>query len=98
MAQALLAGGLYKVGGKLVNAEGKEVAAKDLPSKFRSAASTPVASTVESDLPDDFPGRKELIAAGITELSVAKSKSRDELIAIRGIGEKTADEILAAVE
>lgn len=95
MGIALREGGLYKVGGKFVDAEGKEIAEKDLPARFRKAVSAPA---LETDLPEDFPGRKELIAGGLVELETVKTKTRDELIALKGIGEKTADEILEAVK
>lgn len=47
----------------------------------------------ESDLPEDFPGRKALIAAEIG-FETAKAMSREDLLKIAGIGEATADAIL----
>ena len=44
--------------------------------------------------PDDFPGRKALVKLGKTYEEV-KGMSRDDLIKLNGIAEKTADEILA---
>jgi hypothetical protein len=53
---------------------------------------------VESDLPEDFPGRKELIAAGVAMWADVADLDRDGLIALKGIGEKTADAILKVME
>lgn len=49
-------------------------------------------------LADDFPGRKALVAAGLTTMEAVAELSRDQLIALKGIGEGTADQILTAVE
>lgn len=47
-----------------------------------------------SDLPEDYPGRKALVAAGLGQADV-DALDRDGLIALKGIGEATADEIIA---
>lgn len=47
-----------------------------------------------SDLPDDFPGRKYLVAAGYTTLAQVRQLSIDDLIAIKGIGTRLAEQIL----
>jgi hypothetical protein len=46
-----------------------------------------------SDLPENFPARDVLVAAGINLETVA-SLDREALLGIKGIGEKTADLIL----
>lgn len=48
-------------------------------------------------LPEDFPGRAALVAAGLGTTEAVRAKSREELITLKGIGEKTADEIAAAL-
>ena len=52
---------------------------------------------VESDLPEDFPGRAALIAAGYTTWESLVDKTYDDLIAINGIGDVTANKILALI-
>lgn len=47
-----------------------------------------------SDLPADFPGREELIAGGLATWASVVDATRDQLLAIKGIGPKTADAIL----
>ena len=47
-------------------------------------------------IPDNFPGQKELAEAGIESFS-AVPRSKDELMALEGIGEKKADAILKAL-
>ena len=49
---------------------------------------------VESDLPEDFPGRQALIDGGLATWESVVGKTRDELIAVKGIGPKLADAIL----
>ena len=90
MADALRPGGLYKRGETFVNAEGEEVKG---PGKAAKTSEAP-----ESDLPEDFPGRSALIKAGHTAQDQVDALDRDALIAIKGIGEATADEILALRE
>ena len=48
-------------------------------------------------IPSGFPGRKDLIAAGISDLSDVPT-NLDSLIAIKGIGVGTAEKILAKLE
>lgn len=48
-----------------------------------------------SDLPEDFPGRKALIAAGVSMLEKVAKLDLDGLKAIPGIGDATAEAILA---
>jgi hypothetical protein len=45
-------------------------------------------------LPEGFPGHKVLTEAGHTTFTAVRGLSRDDLIALDGIGEKTADAIL----
>ena len=49
-------------------------------------------------LPEDFPGRGALLAAGYTTLESLRGLSEADLIAIRGIGPKLAKQILQALE
>ena len=103
MAKALRAGGLYKRGEIYVDAEGNEVPKAEVRKALKSAdpeeapkgKKTKTPEAPESDLPEDFPGRAELIKAGITEKAKVDELDRDGLIEVKGIGEKTADEILA---
>ncbi len=48
-------------------------------------------------LSNNFPGKEALAAAGITNTEQARKLSDDELIAIKGIGEKTMGEIKTAL-
>lgn len=52
---------------------------------------------VESDLPEDFPGREALVEAGFVTWESVVDLTRDELIAIKGIGPKKADAILDVI-
>lgn len=51
-----------------------------------------------SDLPTDFPGRKELIGAGHTTWKDVVTLTYEQLVEINGIGDKTANAILEAIE
>ena len=51
-----------------------------------------------SDLPEDFPGRDDLIKGGFPTWESVVGLTRDELIAVKGIGPKTADAILEVME
>lgn len=53
---------------------------------------------VESDLPEDFPGRADLIAGGLATWESVVGKTKEELVAVKGIGPKTADAILEVME
>lgn len=53
---------------------------------------------VGSDLPEDFPGREHLVAAGFSTWASVVELDREGLIAVKGIGPKTADEILKVME
>ena len=48
-------------------------------------------------LPEDFPGRAALQAAGYTTLEALRGLTQEELAAIKGIGPKLAQRILAAL-
>ena len=76
-------GGRYLVGGKLVDANGK--ALKEQP-----------AAETTGDLPEDFPGRDELVAGGFSTLGAVKAASDEDLDAVPGIGPATLKEIRAA--
>lgn len=60
-----------------------------------AAESSPVEA--ETPLPPSFPGRKHLVAAGYNTYASLSGHSRDDLVAIKGIGEATADAILFAL-
>ncbi len=49
-------------------------------------------------LPEDFPGREALVAAGRECLEDVRGATLKELVDIKGIGKKTAEKILAALE
>lgn len=48
---------------------------------------------LKGDVPPDFPKRKELADAKITRLEQLSTMNREQLIGVKGIGEKTADAI-----
>lgn len=52
----------------------------------------------ESDLPEDFPARDLLIEGGLSTWESLVGKTREELIALKGIGPKTADAIIEVME
>lgn len=72
------------------------------PAAPTSPVSEPVVpaflAPVESDLPEDFPGRDSLIAAGFATWASVTDLDRAGLIALKGIGEKTADAILEVMD
>lgn len=45
----------------------------------------------ESDLPEDFPGRDDLITAGITTIMAVKAEN--DITKVKGIGDATAEDI-----
>lgn len=57
----------------------------------------PGPTAVAYPLPEDFPGRDALIAAGIDDLAAVPADG-DQLVAIKGIGKVTAGQILAALK
>lgn len=65
---------------------GKEAAA--------AAASETGSSTGLAPLPEGFPGRRYLVAAGYTTYESLSGQTQDDLVAIKGIGEATAEAIL----
>jgi predicted flap endonuclease-1-like 5' DNA nuclease len=58
----------------------------------------PNAQESATPLPEDFPGRGALLAAGYTTLESLRGLSEGDLIAIKGIGPKLAQQILQALE
>lgn len=48
-----------------------------------------------SDIPDDFPGAKALRAAG-WDMGDVMEATKEDLVALKGIGDATADEIIAS--
>jgi len=70
--------------------QGEAGLASAFEAKVKEAPCTP--------LPEDFPGRDALVAAGRGCLEDLKGASLEELTQIKGIGKKTAEKILAALE
>lgn len=58
-------------------------------------ASTSDSKTPASDIPADFPGREALIAGGVVLLENVGNLDKEHLMTIKGIGEPTAEKILA---
>ncbi len=58
----------------------------------------PPAQESATPLPEDFPGRGALLAAGYTTLESLRSLSEADLTAVRGVGPKLARQILRALE
>lgn len=54
---------------------------------------TPLPFTDPLPLPADFPGASSLLAAGFNSLTDVRKLSLDDLVAIDGIGKKTAEKI-----
>lgn len=52
-------------------------------------------SSPESDLPQDFPARDKLIAAGVTSLEMVAGLKHEDLTGISGIKDATAEKILS---
>jgi ERCC4-type nuclease len=52
----------------------------------------------KTELPENFPGKKQLEAVGIESLEQVRDMSEEDLIALDGIGPKTAAEIRAQVD
>jgi predicted flap endonuclease-1-like 5' DNA nuclease len=59
---------------------------------------SPSAQEDATPIPEDFPGRNALLAAGYTTLESLRGLSEADLIAIKGIGPKLAQQILQALE
>lgn len=53
---------------------------------------------VVSDLQPDFPGRAPLIEAGLNTWASLQGKTKADLVALPGIGDKTADAIIKALD
>jgi Helix-hairpin-helix domain len=49
-----------------------------------------------TQLPEDFPGKKVLEANGVTTLEQVRAMTEADLVALDGIGPKTATEIVSA--
>jgi hypothetical protein len=58
----------------------------------------PAAPAPATPLPPGFPGRNALLAAGYTTLESLRGLSEADLIAIKEIGPKLAQQILRALE
>lgn len=69
------------------------------PSTTQQTAPPPPATpttSVNSDLPDDFPYKSILVGAGLVTKEQLKGVTKDHLITVPQIGSARADEILAA--
>lgn len=75
------------------NADTNAALGESSPATTAATGETPTTAT---ELSQDFPGRKELLAANLSTLELVKGKTREELIALPGIGAATADKILEA--
>lgn len=91
MAESKIPGGYYIVNGKPVDAYGQPVTSME----DASPAPRPKRGAFESDLAADYPGRAALVKLKMNTADV-DALDREGLIALDGIGEVTADEILAA--
>jgi hypothetical protein len=58
----------------------------------------PNAQESATPLPENFPGRSALLAAGYTTLESLRGLGEADFIAIKGIGPKLAQQILQALE
>jgi hypothetical protein len=87
---------MVRTGGLIeVNMEPKPPSGFD-PNFGSGAPSAAASEWADSDeLPEEYPGRAALLAAGYNKLSFVNALTREQLIDLKGIGEKTADEILA---
>lgn len=70
----------------------------DDETKARLEADTVCVSTRDDSLPEDFPARALLIAAGVSTLSAARLLTQDDLVALRGIGPVIAAQIAEAAQ
>jgi hypothetical protein len=73
--------------------ESTSTAAEMVPKPGLGSTSNPVAN----QMPEGFPARKELEAAGYTDPGLLRGMRRDELAAIEGIGEARAKEVAEAL-
>jgi len=74
---------------------------KDLPEEWYTAGAAVSHVGYPDDtpeiLPDDFPGREYLAAAGYTTVYQVKALTFDDLTALPGIGRATARRIMSAI-
>lgn len=50
-------------------------------------------SSIKSDIPDDFPSRTILITNGVTSMEQLKKMTRDDLVALKGMGDRRANSV-----
>lgn len=83
-------------GGASAGVSGSGADADDPGAETSTLTAPPVADAnapLRGEIPTDFPKRTELAAAGITSLEQLSTMNREQLIGVRGIGEKSADAI-----
>lgn len=101
MAESIREGGVYRVGSKYLNAEGKETKAPtkaelEKANARRTASTTVVSEPLPPEFNEDFPSFKVLSAAGIDSLEKVRAATDAELIALDGIGEASVKKIREA--
>lgn len=64
-------------------------------SALGATPAAPEADAEDPNWPKNFPGAADLKRAGVESAAAAQGMSKDELLAVDGIGPKTADAILA---
>lgn len=96
MAKAIRPGGVYKVGYEYQDAHGKKVDAPTRKELGGGAINAPAATDTDGALPEDFPGRDDLAAGGLTTLAAVRAASDEDLEAMEGIGPATVKKIRGA--
>lgn len=91
-------GGLFRVGKVYQDANGKEVPEDKLPKELRSKKDQGTEDPDGTDLAKDFPGRADLLKAGVITMAAVKEMTLEQLVALPGVGEATARKILDAAK
>lgn len=79
-------------------AESKAEAEASAPNKGESAPAAVGRVTLKGELPEQFPGFAALKAGGITTFEkLLEIKTKEDLIGIKGVGDKTAADITEAI-
>lgn len=89
-------GVLYRTGTtEMEESHAEELGLLDGDSPAQGGQAKDTGGGTESDIPDDFPGAKALRAAG-WDMGDVIDATKEDLVALKGIGDATADEILAS--